>query len=107
MTSLTTKSILLTKPIKEMPKGLIYNHKNKDIYKLISLKDKKVVGEMRAYPINNDKLYYKSEQKKDYIFHISSLDIFEKMRNQGWGKMFIDFAKKESLIKTVTAKFHS
>lgn len=104
MISLTTKSILLTKPIKEMPKGLIYNHKNKDIYKLISLKDKKVVGEMRAYPIKNDKLYYKSEQENDTIFHISSLEIFEKMRNQGWGGLFIDFAKKESFNKNCKGK---
>lgn len=104
MISSTTKSILLTKPIKEMPKGLIYNHKNKDIYKLISLKDKKVVGEMRAYPIKNDKPYYKNEEKKDYIFHISSLDIFEKMRNQGWGEIFINFAKKESFNKNCKGK---
>lgn len=104
MLNFTTKSILFTKPIKKMPKGLIYNHKNKDIYKLISLKNKKVVGEMRAYPIKNNKTYYKNEQKNDTIFHISSLEILPKEQRKGWGEIFINFAKKESFNKNCKGK---
>ena len=90
------QSILLTKPIKDMPKGLIYNY-SRDYYSLIETKTGKIVGEMRAYPIFNDKLYYRDKDVNDAIFYISSLDIFPKYQKKGWGEYFIKFAKNESV----------
>ena len=92
-----TKSILLTKPIKKMPKGLIYNPKGSDLYRLVATKTGKFVGEMRAYPIFNDKSYYANYDFNDPIFYINLLDIEQNYQKNGWGTYFIDFAKKECI----------
>ena len=91
------KSILTTKPIK-MPKGLIYKHPNKDVYRLIETKTGKVIGKMSAFITKSDALemdFYKIGPDKD-IFYINSLEVSPWKRNQGWGEYFMDFAKRES-----------
>lgn len=91
------KSILTTKPIK-MPKGLIYRHPNSDVYHLIEVETKRIVGKMSAFITKSDALerdFYNVGADKD-IFYINSLEITSWKRNQGWGKYFIDFAKRES-----------
>ena len=93
----TRISILLTKPVKKMPKGLIYNPKGTDYYYLFASKTGKHVGTMRAYPIFNDKSYYADKGVNDSIFYISSLEIEPRHQKKGWGEYFIDFAKKESV----------
>ena len=93
----TQKSILLTKPVK-MPKGLIYNHPKSCRYHLIETKTGRVIGNMCAFNVEGGILednYYKIGSNKN-IFHINSLEILHWKRNQGWGKYFIDFAKRES-----------
>lgn len=72
-------------PIKprKIPQNLIYNPKGTDSYKLINLKKGSVIGEMVAYPSINQDIY------------IDSLAIY-KERRQGFGKIFLDFAKNMS-----------
>ena len=87
---------LLTPRIKALPKGLIYNAPKSDSYKLIDLKKKKVVGEMIAFPEKNSirRIYDIPEEKN--VFRIYSLEINYSAQRKGWGKFFINFAKKES-----------
>ncbi len=72
-------------PIKprKIPQNLIYNPKGTDLYKLINLKNGSVIGQMVAYPSINKDVY------------IASLAIYRE-RRQGFGKMFLDFAKNMS-----------
>ena len=97
MINSTSRTILLTKPITKMPKGLIYKSKLGDYYRLIETKTGKYVGSMRAFPIFNDKSYYDNYGINDSVFYISHLEIESKFQQKGWGTYFIDFAKKECI----------
>ena len=85
--------ILAQKPIKNMPKGLIYNHQKTNNYKLIETKTGKVVGEMLGLVIKDDDNLY-NKGKKTKLFYIENFDIETPSQGKGWGKYFFDFAKK-------------
>ena len=90
-----SKSILIPKP-KSFPRGLIYNVPKSNFYRLIDSKKGIIVGEMLAYPESNSvKNIYDAAPEKN-VFRIYSLEINFSQQRMGWGKYFIDFAKKES-----------
>ncbi len=91
----TLSPLLISKP-KPLPKGLIYNPPHTDFYHLISLKSKKIVGEMLAFPKENDRFLYTDKKPDDLVFQIQSLKIIPEEQHNGWGKFLMDFAKRES-----------
>ena len=89
------KSILNTKPLKSIPRGLIYHAPKSDMYSLVDLNSKKCVGKKLAYPKSCTNSTFYNVEPNGKTFHIYSLKISEK--NQGWGSYFIKFAKNESI----------
>jgi len=87
---------MLRPAYKTLPKGLIYKIPNDNLYKLIDLKKRQVVGEMLAFPEPNSVrcIYDVPADKKNFKIH--SLNIYFFHQNKGWGEYFMNFAKKES-----------
>ena len=81
-----------------LPKGLIYNVSNKNLYNLVDTKNGVKVGKMFAYVDKDYHLLYKKFPYLD-VFYIDLLEIKKTERNKGWGKYLIDFVKKESYSK--------
>ena len=89
------KSILFTKP-RPLPKGLIFNPSDSDLYRLIETKTGKLIGEMNAFALRDRFCQYYDLKDNKSMMYISSFKIEPLEQNKGWGKYFIDFIKKES-----------
>ena len=96
MESKISKISSLTPRLKQFPKGLIYKVPNRSSYRLVDSKTGNLVGKMQAFPVDGYIYSYYNLNRDEKIFRIYSLDIEENEQNKGWGKYFIDFAKKES-----------
>ena len=94
MKIITSESLLKLNFAKQMPKRLIYNPGKSFCYNLFDCTNRKLVGEMIAYPID----CYETEGYKNIIngksYHIASLCAYEK--NRGYGSDLINFAKQQS-----------
>ena len=66
----------------KLPDVLIYNPQGTNLYRMISTKEKKLVGQMIAHPNINHQI------------EIAELYVFR--RRQGFGKKFLDFARNLS-----------
>lgn len=75
--------MMLTKSIKNIPKTLIYNPPNTNKYNIFRTNSSKKLGEMIAYPTNNNDIY------------IERLVIYREKRT-GLGKTLLDFAQNLS-----------
>ena len=69
----------------KIPKVLIYNYPNSGDYRMINIAEKKIVGKMSV------------DEKLDLF--ISDLEIVKSEQGKGYGKMFIEFARKLSELK--------
>ena len=84
---------LNTKPLKNIPKGLIYRIPKTNVYKLADVRNCRYVGKMIAGKKAANE-FYDINPLTNNTLHIYSLEIRDKF--QGWGSCMINFAKQES-----------
>ena len=89
-------SILYTKPLKQIPKGLIYKVPTNSSYRLFSTNDGSFVGKMYAYAKDCTNSSFYDVEPNGETFHIYSFEIFDEYKRKGWGEYFAQFAKNES-----------
>lgn len=89
-------SILNTKPLNKIPKGLIYKSPNSKVYYLTNTKTGECVGQMCAFAKDCTKSSFYDVEPNGTTFHIYSFEIYEEHKRKGWGTYFANFAKNES-----------
>lgn len=102
---LHVRSILETKPTKNLPKHLIYFNRKLSHYTMFSTETGKVVGKMCARPeyIYGDKIYYPNMHGYSSLY-IHSLKA--NIRKQGIGREFIKLAQRESVRRGCEGRVH-
>jgi len=87
-------TMLYAKPLKNIPKGLIYQSPKSETYYLASTETGKCVGRMYAYAKDCTNSAFYEVEPNGKTFHIYSFEIYD--QRKGWGTYFANFAKKES-----------
>jgi hypothetical protein len=89
-------SLLAQKPLKQIPKGIIYRISNSNVYKLADVRNCEYVGRMIAGKKPSTKFYNLNPFTND-VLHIYSLEI--KNKHIGWGTCLLNHAKRESYTR--------